>query len=322
MSTDALDPIVRRLRVLVQDSPDLKDAALLYGTILPLLLDTDLHMVPLSITPDQVRAKIEMGLPLLHDLDLELDLRAVYELMLKLAHAIETIGENNQFLKRRLPGARTSQKSNAAAADNTLWRAVAARQIRLALEEDKLDISALLQHIATGKSGPVTALAQGLQLDPHLLWTLAKNAIKPALHAWCRQLTPLAEGIQWHYGYCFICGAGATLGELQGNNQVRHLRCGQCGADWPSRRLQCIYCGNEDHSTLSYLYTETRQEKMRVEVCSKCNGYLKIIAAFAPTPPELLPVEDLATLHLDYIAQERGHMRAAAQKATAGRQTP
>jgi FdhE protein len=111
------------------------------------------------------------------------------------------------------------------------------------------------------------------------------------------------------------------LGELQGNNQIRHLRCGQCGADWPSRRLQCIHCGNEDHSTLSYLYTETQQEKMRVEVCSRCNGYLKVIAAFTPTQPEMLPVEDLATLHLDYIAQERGYLRAAAQRATAGGQT-
>ena len=142
-----------------------------------------------------------------------------------------------------------------------------------------------------------------------LLWMLAQYALKPALHAWRRQLAPLAEGIEWEEGYCFICGAEATLGELRENGQVMYLRCGQCGADWPFRRLRCIYCGNEDNGTLSCLYSEDQREKMRVEACDRCRGYLKVITSFSPTPPEMLPVEDIATLHLDYIAQERGYER-------------
>ena len=74
-----------------------------------------------------------------------------------------------------------------------------------------------------------------------------------------------------------------------------------------------MYCGNEDHNTLGYLYSENQREKMRVEVCDKCQGYLKVIAAFTPTPPGMLPAEDLATLHLDYIAQERGYSRGPVQ---------
>jgi hypothetical protein len=42
-------------------------------------------------------------------------------------------------------------------------------------------------------------------------------------------------------------------------------------------------------------------------------GYLKVIAAFTPTPPEMLPVEDLATLHLDYIAQKPSYGRVSFQ---------
>jgi hypothetical protein len=42
-------------------------------------------------------------------------------------------------------------------------------------------------------------------------------------------------------------------------------------------------------------------------------GYLKVIAAFTPTPPEMLPVEDFATLHLDYIAQKRDYRRVSFQ---------
>jgi len=282
----------------MQDSPDLKAAAQLYETILLLLRDADLQTAPVSLTPDQARAKMEMGLPLLHDLDLELDIEAIRELMLELSRAIETTDRKNQPHKRRLLWLQEAHKPDSDA-----------RRVRLALEDMRLDISALLPHIAAGESGPVTFVAQSLQLNPHLVWTLAQNALRPALHAWRRQLTPLAAGIQWQKGYCFICGTVAMLGELQGNNQVKHLRCGQCGADWLFSRLQCMYCGNEDHRTSSYLHTQGMREKMRLEVCDKCKGYLKVIAAFTPTPPEMLQVEDLATLHLDYIAQERGYAR-------------
>jgi FdhE protein len=52
---------------------------------------------------------------------------------------------------------------------------------------------------------------------------------------------------------------------------------------------------------------------MCVEICDNCHGYLKVIAAFSPTPVEMLAVEDLATLHLDYIAHARGYARVPLQ---------
>ncbi|MDP2267704.1 MAG: formate dehydrogenase accessory protein FdhE [Deltaproteobacteria bacterium] len=278
------DPIVRRLRALVQHSPDLKEAARHYEIILPLLRDADLHVAPVSIPPDQARTKMARGLPLLHDIELELDRAAIGGLMLRLATALGNASGNNR--SRYLLIGQT-------------------------LAENRLDMGAFLTHVAADERSEVTSVAQSLQLDPGLLWALAQNALKPAWRTWCRQLTPLADVAQWTHGFCFICGAGAMLGELQENNLVKHLRCGQCGADWPSRRLQCMYCGNEDHHTLGYLYAEPDQEKMRVEVCEKCHGYLKVIVSFSPTPSDLLVASDLATLHLDYIAQERGYARLA-----------
>ena len=51
---------------------------------------------------------------------------------------------------------------------------------------------------------------------------------------------------------------------------------------------------------------------MRVEVCDLCHGYIKVISAYSPTLPEMLAIEDLATLHLDYIAQANGCSRTQA----------
>jgi FdhE protein len=242
---------------------------------------------------------MESGVHLLSDLDLELDVEAMRALMIKLAAAVERACREDQPLKLRLPWLSSSREPGAAA-----------RRIRTALEENTLDIDALLSHVAAGGKDEVATAIKELELDPGLVLTLAQNALKPAMRAWCRQLTPLAKGTPWNKGTCFVCGAAATLAELQENNQVKHLRCGSCGADWVFRRLQCVYCGNEDHRTLNTLYAEKELEKMRVEACNKCKGYLKVISTFTPTPPEMLTVEDLATLQLDYVAKEHGYTRS------------
>ncbi len=285
-----VDPVIERLRLLAQDSPDLKDAAQIYEMILPLIRDADLKVGPVSITADDVRAKMEKGVHILNDIDLDLDGRSISDLMVRLAGAIESASEKSGVVPRM----------------------TAARQIRTAIEENILDINGLLVHAASGERGPVTAAAEKLHLDSDLVWALLMNAIRPALHAWRGQLAPMTAEIQWDRGYCFICGAAATLGELQGDVQARHLRCGQCGADWRVHRLQCIYCGNEDHNSLGYIQADAGNEKVRVEICDKCHGYIKVIDTFAPTPPEMLPVEDLATLYLDYVAKERGYIKRRA----------
>jgi FdhE protein len=293
------DPIVQRLRTLVKGSPDLKDAAKFYEAVQPILRDADLRVASISMTPEEARSKMGSGRPLLSDLDLDLDTVAVRELMLELAEAVESAGRKDQSHKRLFWG-RISHEPDAAA-----------RCIRVALEDNRLDIIELLTDISAGERGRVTAAAQDLQLDPGLLWILAQNALKPALREWCRQLTPLASGVPWNRGACFVCGAAPALAELQGNDQVKHLRCGSCGADWQSRRVQCAHCGNEDHTTLQCLYDERNREKTRIEVCEKCKGYLKVISSFAPTSADMLAIEDLATLPLDYIAEERGYVRQA-----------
>jgi FdhE protein len=296
-SIEAANPIIQRLRQIVLESPELIGAAHVYEAILPFLHNADLRVGVVALTPAQARDKLVKGQPLLAGLELDLDVEAVRELMIELAVAVETASKMHRPHRLRLPWMASSREPVSDAG-----------RIGLALEENRLD-AALLPSVAAGDNGRVLSLAKDLKLDPGLLLSLAQNALKPALREWCRQLTPLVEGITWDKGTCFVCGAAPAFAELQGNDQVKHLRCGSCGADWQSRRMQCVHCGNEDHKTLRYLYDERNREKTRIEACDKCKGYLKVISSFTPTPPEMLPVEDLATLPLDYIAAERGYQR-------------
>ncbi|HEY6838858.1 MAG TPA: formate dehydrogenase accessory protein FdhE [Geobacteraceae bacterium] len=283
MTEDITDPLLNRLNAVTHDHPELGEAARLYGAILPLVRDADLRVSPPPITPDEARARLARRVPLLPGLDLELDGDAVRGLMLRLARGV--------------------------AASGVAGQSAAAEAIRTAIAEGKLDPATLVMHAAAGKDSTAESLAQELGLDAQLLILLARTACKPALRAWQRQLAPLMAGIQWDRGFCFVCGAAATMGELRGNGQARHLRCSQCGADWRFERLACVRCGNSDHATRHCMYVEGRHEEMRLDACELCKGYLKVIAAFDPTPVEMLSVEDLATLHLDYIARAHGYGR-------------
>jgi FdhE protein len=277
----AADPLIRDLRALARRSPDLKEAAKLYEIVLPILGDAEGLVAPVCIPIDQVRAKLACGTPLLQGIELDLDCDKMQTLMLMLATALERNGGKSRRQYSRIKGV---------------------------LEEGRLDTESLLASITAGDT-VVAAAALDLQADPILIGTLAHFALKPAMRLLCGQLTPLVEGIPWNRGYCFVCGSGASLGELRDHHLRKHLRCEQCGADWAFQRLCCSCCGNEDHRTLSLLYPDPWDGKARVEVCDKCRGYLKVIVSFSPTPAERLPIADLATLHLDYIAQSHGYKR-------------
>jgi FdhE protein len=285
MRGDPADPLERRLGALVREWPDLAGAAEVYRVTLPLLRDVHPIAAPIPLTEDQARRKLAEGEFLLNGVPLAFDRDRVRELMLGLARSLEAAGRT------------------------------AVSPIRSALEGDRLDVEELLGHVAAGDYPSLAARAEADALDPSLLWMLAQSALKPALRAWCGELAPLVRTAgAWEKACCFLCGSPAALGELQGNEGSRHLRCGLCGADWLIRRLQCVYCGNEDASLLGVLSPESGRGNVRVDVCDQCHGYLKVFTRFAPASPEELAVEDLSTLFLDCLARERGYRRPPSRR--------
>jgi FdhE protein len=286
MLIDTTDAIVRRLKKIVEDSPNLQETALFYEAVLSVLHDADLYVSPVVISAEEARYTMEKRLPLLSNLDISIEIDALQDLMIKLAHALECAAEENQSHPHG-----------------------SARRIKLAIEQGGLEIAALLPHILSGNNEPIVSSARSHDLDSALFTRLLQNAVKPVFYACRRYVTTVAAGLPWSMGFCFVCGAAPVLAELQGNDQTKHLRCGQCGADWVFRRLECVYCGNVDHNSQHVMYREHELIKMHVEVCNNCMGYHKVITSFSPTPSAMLSVEDLATQHLDAIALERGYRR-------------
>jgi len=136
-------------------------------------------------------------------------------------------------------------------------------------------------------------------------------ALRPSFRRHADRLQPLTESVPWHRPVCPICGSVPSLAELRGEPGLRYLRCALCEAAWRVPRLRCPFCGTTDHTQLRYLTIED-DPGMRLDLCDACRRYLKTrIARGGEAEADAFGL-DLATLHLDALAWERGYRGSAA----------
>ena len=167
---------------------------------------------------------------------------------------------------------------------------------------------------ARAKVGPVDAVALlegGLRqdtTDPPALRVVAQMAAIPLLQA-CARLLAREVPAAWWEGYCPLCGAWPVLAEYVGLERKRQLRCGRCGTGWALPMLRCAFCDETDHERLGYLAPDGDEEMRKVEVCKTCQGYVKGLTTVRALAPWAILLDDLATVHLDVVAIERGYQR-------------
>jgi FdhE protein len=121
------------------------------------------------------------------------------------------------------------------------------------------------------------------------------------------QLAPLRATQPWGHGYCPTCGAWPVLAEQRGLEQWRYLRCGLCASSWVVDRLLCPFCTTRDFHVLGYLQVEGEEPRQRVATCDACQSYLKLRSTLTPLGTPQLLVEEIALVHLDLIAMEKGY---------------
>jgi FdhE protein len=234
-----------------------------------------------ELAPERAREKLHDGVPLLRGEHVPLDIPATRSLMLDLCRST-----------------------------NVHQPRPAAAEIAAAIEQRALDAGALVASVLNGQAAAVRERAADLGLDGDLLCTMLRFSLFPALELLAARLAPLRALVAWQAGYCPTCGSWPLLGEYRGLEQTRFLRCGLCATEWPLDRLLCPFCGSRAHEHLGYLHVEG-QDHQRASTCEQCRCYNKTIATLAPIPPIELAVDDLATLHLDLVALERGYLAPA-----------
>jgi FdhE protein len=119
---------------------------------------------------------------------------------------------------------------------------------------------------------------------------------------------------------CPCCGSlpVASLRRIGGKRQgVRYLVCSLCATEWHLVRVKCSHC--ESTRGIGYLTLSidpdsdagkaaASRETVKAEVCDECSSYLKIVNL--ESDPEADPVaDDLATIALDLLTDEKGYLR-------------
>ncbi len=147
-------------------------------------------------------------------------------------------------------------------------------------------------------------LAQELNLDPELLVFLTYSSLFPSISLCAEKLSGhLAEDEPWEKGYCPICGNLPGLSMLKGDGE-RSFACSFCGHEYPGKRIFCPFCETTDSSRLQYLFSDAEPE-YRVHLCDACKRYVKTVDCREISRPFYAPLEQICTLHLDMVAQER-----------------
>ena len=179
-------------------------------------------------------------------------------------------------------------------------------KINQALLDATLDLKALLT--GGGKEQMIESDAADRGLDKQVLSFLVRSSTRPSIEAGREQLRGQVDLRSWRESHCPVCGSLPALSLLKGEGGMRYSLCSYCACQWRVDRLSCSVCGNKDQGSLQYFCGEG-EEAHRVDLCDACHHYIKTIdyRSLEESDPSL---EDLATLHLDVVAVQKGYTRA------------
>ncbi|MBW2165513.1 MAG: formate dehydrogenase accessory protein FdhE [Deltaproteobacteria bacterium] len=236
-----------------------------------------IHLQPIKIPEDLLSVKRKEKFPLIARKDFTVDIKASEALLKEIC----------QF---------------ACEANEVLYQA--GIKLMDALDRGTVDASALLSKTLSEDDIYFDETAKSLEIDKEVLLFMAHGSIRPSLSLCAGQLaTYIDKNTLWGKGYCPVCGSPPAISILRGEGE-RFLFCSFCDHEWHSQRIYCPFCENKDQKTLHYFFSE--EEEYRVNVCDKCKRYIKTIDTREIKRPVYPFLEQVATLHLDMLAQNQG----------------
>ena len=190
--------------------------------------------------------------------------------------------------------------------------ATSAEGLKKAVDSGRLDPGGLFKSFMDGETDDLAMTAETLKIEQQVLIFFIYNSIRPSLIANARKLSKLLPSMDEQVNdRCPICGNMPGLGTLE-DEGGKFLHCSFCGYKWRIKRLFCAFCGNQDHQTLGYFYSEEEPE-YRVDTCDRCKNYIKTVDTRKLDRLLYPPLEQICTLHLDIKAEEAGFKRPISQ---------
>lgn len=184
-----------------------------------------------------------------------------------------------------------------------------AAKIRKAIEDKELSIQEACDAFIADDNMFFADWAARIPESPSLVRFLAQGSVTPSLQAQTELLKEhRSDDEPWPYGHCPHCGSQPLIASLKEKEGLKHLTCSFCRLEYRAKRLQCAFCGEEDHNKLEYFKADG-EAGYEVHVCKTCSCYIKI-SDFREFDRVSIPVlDDLESLTLDILARKQGYAR-------------
>lgn len=271
------EEILEHIERLIRQRPVARAALEPYRDLMALLIREHPVSKPFELDDSYKEIKQEEGFPLFSRQELPLDLGTASGLLKKFfQHLKDTERPDKEGLKTAFEKSETEPQ----------W---CERLFRAILGQDENALS---------------LLGKDVGLDPKALFFLGQTALRPSFETLREALSHKIEAEKWDNGYCPVCGSEPDISYFAKTGK-RYLHCELCGQEWPYPRVKCVFCQNEDQSTLGYFLAEG-EEGFRVDFCRKCKRYIKTLDKRALEQVAPMEIENLATLYLDMAAVEQG----------------
>ncbi|MBC2696191.1 MAG: formate dehydrogenase accessory protein FdhE [Desulfobacteraceae bacterium] len=237
-----------------------------------------IHLQPIKISEDLLSVKRKEGFPLIARKDFTIDIKTSAALLREICRFA---CEANEVLTQ------------------------AGIKLMDALNKGKVDAPILLSKTLSEDDIYLDETEKSLEIDKEVLLFMSQGSIRPSLSLCAEQLaTYLNKNTLWEKGYCPVCGSPPAISLLRVEGE-RFLFCSFCDHEWHSQRIYCPFCENKNQKTLHYFFSK-EEEEYRVDVCDQCRKYIKTIDTRKIKRPVYPFLEQVATLHLDIIAQNQG----------------
>ena len=283
-NTTTLYETAEQIKEAVRDIKELRpayEAILAFYEKLFLAQETSkkhIYLQPIKIPEDLLSVKRKEKFPLIGRKDFTVDIKASEVLLKKICRLA---GETNKVL------------------------AHAGVKLMDCLDRGTVDAPTLLSKTLSEDDVYFDETAKSLEIDKEVLLFMAHGSIRPSLSLCAGQLaTYIDKNTLWEKGYCPVCGSPPAISILRGEGE-RFLFCSFCDHEWHSQRIYCPFCENKDQKTLHYFFSK-EEEEYRVNVCDQCRKYIKTIDTRKIKRPVYPFIEQVTTLHLDMLAQNRG----------------
>lgn len=274
-----------RLQTLKETRPQYAELFAFYEQLYRYFAAQDEAFLTIAVTPISAEERNRQGQPLLGGADLAL---------------------NQERFSSFLQGLIGLMRDHGAQGQDDL------ETLQAAFAEGRLDAAGLLLSCLHRQRDEVAEATRQAGVSSVLAEYVMQMALSFALQR-AREEGLHSESDGWEHRFCPLCGSLPALGELYGDEGKRRLHCSTCATAWDFPRLRCTFCDNRDPDSLEY-FTADGESAYRVDVCRSCSCYLKTVDSRQGAIELPMDMEDVATVHLDLLAQREGFTRGKTGK--------